>query len=214
MKDQSKDYWCQNCSHFVQGVGNWGGCIGTAPDVGEVDGLHIHAKSSCKYWAKLEGFKYPDGSEINPKRFSKKDALYGCTDTIQASPIGFSCKNCEHWMEESKGCVRFEGQSIDADDCSDGWQPNDKALQAAKEYEDQKSPASKEDAERLAVVYGPAIGEELTRSASEKQVFEDIELKDDELEELVKATKAGDKEVTKWYEARKNIVRREPEPTT
>lgn len=187
MKGASKKYWCEGCAFFLQGIGNWGGCTIVAPKIEEEkDGLHIHRKSSCKYWTIPEDSSLATSADINPNRFSKSESLYGVTDELHASPLGFSCKNCEYWLDEN-GCRKFDGE-VNEDDCSDAWQPSDEALKSAQKHEDNKPPMDEETAKKYAEIYGPNIGEELKRA-----------LNDEEVESLIKAIRVGNEEVNRFY---------------
>ncbi len=198
-KEGTQKYWCEGCAFFIQGIGNWGGCAVVAPELKEADGLHIHRKSSCKYWVNPPTEIIATPADVNEYRFSKGDSLYGINSDLQVSPLGFACKNCEYWIADGKSCQKFEGVEINADDCSDGWHPTKEALARANKYDDQVSPQDEEEAKKFAAIYGPNIGEELRRS-----------LTDGEVEQLINCVKSKDgHDVEVFYEAFKERSRTE-----
>lgn len=165
LRGESKKYQCEGCFFWIEGIGNWGGCAVVAPTNGEVSGLHIHRKSSCKYWQKPTDNSLAQDVDINRVQFSKSDSLYGATEDRAASPLGFSCKTCEYWRTD-KTCAKFDG-IFEEFDCSDGWHPSDEANRAIKSYDDKDAPKSAEEAVKLSEIYGPYIGSELKRSLTD-----------------------------------------------
>lgn len=191
LKNEDTKYQCETCKFWIEGIGNWGGCAVVHPVGGEISGLHIHRKSSCKYWEKGSSELATEDDELG-ETFSKADALYG-TSFGQASPKGFSCSTCYNWGQETKSCARFEGTKIEGYDCSDGWLPNDEAKESIDKYEDQNPPKSVEEAEQLADMYGKDIGSNMNRGDDvEITSFSGIEknYSDSELEDLIKCLKS------------------------
>lgn len=165
LKGASKTYHCEQCAMWLPGVGNWGGCTAVHPAPHEVDGLHIHRQSSCKYWMVPESGVMASADDTNPQRFSKGESLYGAMEGFDASPEGFACKRCRHWQPQAEGCDRFAGAVIEADDCSDGWSPNEATAKRIADSPDQSPPTSVEHAHQLAEMYAPPLGEVLERAA-------------------------------------------------
>jgi hypothetical protein len=205
IKNQDEKYQCGSCKYWIEGIGNWGGCTAVlaAPNA-KVEGLHIHRKASCKYWQKGSPDLAIEQDQL-AQRFTQEQALYGAIKDKPASPVGFSCKNCEYWGESSRSCVKFSNDEvlIEENDCSDGWQPNERALDRINKYEDQLPPESVDNAITLSELYGQFIGDEMNRGDGVENIkfVADAEksLNNDELENLIKTLKSKSDEQLKIF---------------
>ncbi|MFH0960179.1 MAG: hypothetical protein V1897_15910, partial [Pseudomonadota bacterium] len=154
---EPKDYFCQGCRYWINGIGNWGNCCVVKPEDGEMPGCHIHKHSSCKFW-KWATETFALESDILENRATKDEALYGAMFKKPACPSGFSCTTCSRLVNDV-ACELFEGE-ITIGSCCDQWRPNTYAVKEISEYADQTNPTSEDEAQKLASVYGEEIGSE------------------------------------------------------
>lgn len=192
IRGQDAKYHCHACKFWIEGIGNWGGCAIVGNNEGEIDGLHIHRKSSCKYWERPDTNNLAQVSDTSSESFDKAEALYGAADDLPANPRGFQCGTCAFYNVEGVSCSRFGAAGVMPDDASDGWQPNSETVSAMRAYDDQVPPKNIEEALRYADLYGPVIGSEVRNQSEPAPEFVEKSCNDDEIDLLIKCLKSQD----------------------